>query len=232
MIRRILPVLLLVCSFTTVALKAAAESPLDAAALSKAVGLKRLELASLLIKSLDAGLVCDTDAHPSEIVRTVSSAMTFLDESEINAWLATVPADSKMRADFAFRERTTFDKPWGSYVTKADMEKKLLGTKFHRLGAGVYGSTWKVILNAGGVAAITYLEELDAEPYFTWTNRSGTWDVDVVQEKYSQEVIVKIDNEKFRIEWQEDEAFLVPMDLPNEQKQQNTLSSSDSYCEA
>lgn len=198
----------------------------------QAVGEARLELAGLMIKALDTNLVCDTDAYPSAINELVSSATIQLDQAAIATWTASIPATSKMKADFAFRQTTNSVELNGRSVSVAALERQLEGTKFHSFGMGAYGSQHNVTLAKAGVAAVRDLKHLENAPWTEWVDSSTTWEVVVVKETWGERAMLKIGTTEYNIENKGGEYWLVPANLPEAEVQSNTLSTSDSYCEA
>ncbi len=210
---------------------ALAESP-PVSPVVQAVGQARLDLAALLIKALDSNLVCDTDAYPSTINELVSSATMQLDQTAIAAWTASIPANSKIKADLAFRQSTNSVDLTGKTVSVAALELQLVGTKFHSFGMGVYGSQHNVTLAKAGVATVRDLEQLETDPWTRWVDSSTTWEVVVVKEAWGERAMLKIGTTEHNIENKGGEFWLVPTNVPEAEVQDQTLSTSDSYCEA
>ena len=196
------------------------------------VGKARLSLASSLIKALDNNEVCETDAYPSTINETVSSATMQLEAADIQAWVSKIPSTSKMHADLAFRQSTKPVQLTDSKVSKAAVEAQLIGTKFHRFGMGVYGSHGNVTLGNGGVALVKTLKILDDEPYTEWVASTATWEVVVVKTSWGEKAVLKIGTMEYDFEQQSGEIWLKPANVPADELHSETLSTSDSYCEA
>lgn len=207
---------------------------IGAPAIVKEAGMARLKLASVLIKALDHNQVCDTDAYPSEIIRLVSSASALVSQAELAKWAKTIPATSKIKADLAFRQILKPAPMEGQNIEIDKVTELLIGAKFFRLGAGAYGSTSNVTLKDHGVATRMDLELLEVEPYTKWNETTEQWSAIVVpSSSVGSKVRLEIGGEMFDIELHENEYWLVPVKFTDEfDKQHNTYSSSDSYCEA
>lgn len=196
------------------------------------VGKARLALAEVLIKALDGGEVCETDAYPSSINQTVSSATMQLEPADIQAWVSKIPAVSKIRADLAFRQATNPVQLTDRTVSKAAVETQLVGAKFHKFGMGVYGSPRNVTLGKGGIATVQGLKILEDAPYTEWVESTAKWEVSVVKTSWGEKAVLKIDAIEYDFEQQSGEIWLKPTNIPADDVQGETLSTSDSYCEA
>lgn len=196
------------------------------------VGVARLTLAETLIEALDAGLVCDADAYPSEINRLISSASMQLDQVVIEDWVAALPANSKIKSDLAFRQATNSVTLDGTNPSASDIEKQLIGTKFHAFGMGVYGSQYNVVLEKGGIAKVATLEHLEKEPWTKWVSSKSTWAVVLEKTSYGKKAKLKIGTIEFDFETKTGEIWLVPTNVPAAEVQEKTLTTTDAYCEA
>ena len=200
--------------------------------ITKEVGKARLALAGSLIKALDANEVCETDAYPSGINELVSSATMQLEKTEINAWVSKLPSDSIVRSDLAFRQAVNPVQLADSTVSKVAVEAQLVGTKFYKFGVGVYGSPQNITLGQGGVALVRNLNILEDAPYWEWAETSAPWSVSVVKTTWGERAVLKVGNKEFDFEQQSGEIWLKPTNVPEDDVQSETLSTSDSYCEA
>lgn len=196
------------------------------------IGQARLDLAAALIKALDSNLVCDADAYPTEINRLVSAATMQLDATEVATWANAMPATSKMHGDFAFRQTVNPVRLEDKMVSVADIEQQLVGTTFHAFGAGVDGSQHKVIFGKAGSAVVKNLEILEKAPYTKWTNTTATWKVVVLKTPSGEEATLQIGTTTYQFQTQTGEIWLVPTNVPADKVQSETLTTTDSYCEA
>lgn len=209
----------------------------DAAGLAAArnAALSRLALAEALIQSLDAGFVCDTDAYPSEIVDLVSQASAVFSPAEMQKWAAKIPADSKIRRNFAFWQAIDNVAIQGGGLSVAALEKALQGKTFFRFGSGVFGSQYNITFEAGGQAKTRRLEMREVppdDPTYEWVAGVATWSVTAKKTGHWSRLFLIIDGTEFQFEEKQGEVWLVPTTGKPDENIDRTLSSSDSFCEA
>lgn len=197
---------------------------------------KRLDLAQTMIRAFDAGHVCEADAYPSEINQMVSSAWFRASDAAKENFLRGVSPDSEMQADMAFRVATERVSLQTDQTAEA-FAASITGTKFHKFGRGAYGSPYNVLLAPNGVAEENTLEVLGEEPWFRWHSSTTTWLVrkEVGGQWSSERFVLRIGAQDFVIRHQEQGTIWwqpVQMEDKEEIDFENTLSSSNSYCEA
>lgn len=197
---------------------------------------KRLDLAQTMIRAFDAGHVCEADAYPSEINQLISAAWFNASGAAKQNFLQGVSPDSEMRADMAFRVATEQMSLQTDQTAEA-FAASITGAKFYKFGRGAYGSPYNVLLAANGVAQERTLEVLNEEPWFKWHDSSTTWSVR--KEKggqwNSERFVLRIGNNDYVIRQQAGgEIWWQPAQMEDKEDidYENTLSSTDSYCEA
>jgi len=217
---------LLALTLTSLSAHAATDFP-------ERVGHKQLELAHVMIKAYDGGAICETDAYPSEISKLVQSARYKVAEATMKKFVKAVNPKSKINSDLSFREALGRINLNQNEPTEADAMKALLGTTYFHFGQGAYGSGYNVTLNANGVADEEILELLDDAP---WTRRKKsrtTWSIVPNKAATFLGHNLRVGSMEFRLEAHDGDYWWVPIGTKEgETDYQNTLSSSDSFCDA
>lgn len=198
---------------------------------------KRLDLAQTMIRAFDAGHVCEADAYPSEINQLISAAWYSASDSAKENFLKVVAPDSAMRADMAFRVAVRQVSLETNDQTAEAFAASITGTKFFKFGRGAYGSPYNVLLAANGVAQERTLEVLNEEPWYRWHDSATAWSVrkEAGGQWNAERFVLSIGNKDFVIRHQEPGVIWwqpVEMEDKDDIDYDNTLSSTDSYCEA
>lgn len=194
----------------------------------------RLDLASGLIKALDAGLVCDADAYPTTINQEVVTAWDRAGEKQKSSFLKKIAANSIIRKDLAFRIAIKYV----DLSKKASPEKfarAITGTQFFTFGSGVFGSRYNVTLGRDGIARQQTMEVLNKAPWFRWHASKTTWSVEPGHSEDSEYFRIRIGDKIYTIDRDTSgEVRLVPPGAKEGTPEyfEQVLSSSNSYCEA
>lgn len=197
---------------------------------------KRLDLAQTMIRAFDAGHVCEAEVYPSEINQMISAAWYNSSDTAKRNFLNGVSPDSEMRADMAFRVATEQMSLQIDQTAEA-FTASLTGTKFYKFGRGAYGSPYNVLLAPNGVAQERTLEVLNEEPWYQWHDSTTAWSVrkEAGGRWNSDRFVLRIGAKDFIIRQQEEGViWWQPVELEDKEEIdfENTLSSTDSYCEA
>lgn len=223
---------------TTLGLAFALAAPAQAHSedLSRRIAHKRLELAADLAAALHQNQVCDTDAYPSSINQLVESAWHSASEESKTWFLGQVPADSVLQGDLFFRHATERFRYYNVDLTLEEATKAITSSVHYSLGLGAYGSQYNVTLGEGGVAVERRLELIDEDPGYRWVESKTTWALRKIESSDFFPFVIKIGAQEFRLRFaghgNRGAFWLVPTDAKEDEVDQRTLSSEESYCEA
>lgn len=137
-----------------------------------------VKTADLLAQARNQNLTCDLNAYQSEIIETLRKTDY---NSDFSPNMITTDIKTALAGTIFLKQimgEVKLENP-----TVSEFQKALTNSYFESPAAGVYGPQETFILKSGGVIELTTLQVLNEEPWSKWTKSTGTWGVQVKEEK-------------------------------------------------